>query len=161
MIPQLHLTDPSPNDILSSSKGNRAMECPRCRLDNPEEARFCGHCAAPLSDPSGVPPITVTIRRPQAFRSAGSILAGKFRIIGPIGQGGMGIVYKAEDIKIKRTVALKFLPPDVAVKLKPRARSPIPTSAPFTRSTKTRAGRSSSWSMSKAGASGRKFSKDL
>ncbi len=90
------------------------MKCPKCQTDILDDSQFCSKCGTPIHQgDKAFLSHTRTILRPIDELVPGTELVGKYKIIDVVGKGGMGIVYKAEDTKLKRNVALKFLPPEL------------------------------------------------
>src|SRR5262245_29160884 len=59
----------------------------------------------------------VVAPRPQSSVTftPGSIVGGRYRLVALLGRGGMGEVYRADDLTLDQPVALKFLPEGIAV----------------------------------------------
>jgi serine/threonine-protein kinase len=82
------------------------MKCRSCGTDNEEGRTACRACEAPL-----IPPTVVVV--PQGLQE-GTVFHERYEILASLGQGGMGIVYKARDRSLDEVVAIKVLRPDFA-----------------------------------------------
>jgi serine/threonine-protein kinase len=107
-----------------------ATTCPTCGSAVRDGDRFCPACGTSLDvadSPTGTAPRRAApgsfSPSPAAVRATrspgvapaerfapGAVLLDRYRVVGLVGRGGMGEVYRAFDLKLEQPVALKFLP---------------------------------------------------
>ena len=103
-------------------------DCQNCGANLPEDARFCVDCGAKIETedvvetssvstvsglrtviPGDIPTPDPGKLGPGEILEAGSVIAGQYEIESVLGQGGMGVVYKAKERDTGEAVALKLI----------------------------------------------------
>jgi hypothetical protein len=127
----------------------RSMVCAVCGTERTPEAAACAVCGASPDAPTvaatpTAAPIASSPHGPRRSQTPGggidhgaftpgTLIASRYRIVGLLGRGGMGEVYRADDLTLGQPVALKFLrgdEPTLAARLRDETRTARQVSHP-------------------------------
>jgi hypothetical protein len=126
------------HDIDASSRDDDAcdkmhsMVCAVCGTERPADAGACGVCGT-SSDTPTIAAVSVSGGIDHGAFTPGTLVGTRYRIVGLLGRGGMGDVYRADDLTLGQPVALKFLrgdEPALAARLRDETRTARQVSHP-------------------------------
>src|SRR5205823_13430017 len=88
------------------------MRCVHCANPLPDGSLFCTNCGTDVRDPAATPAASLDdVGVAKLTRLLREETAGEYEIEREIARGGMGVVYLATEIQLRRRVAIKVLPP--------------------------------------------------
>jgi serine/threonine protein kinase len=102
-----------------ASERDDALVCSRCGFSMRTEVNGIGAetvaiAPRPPSSSTSTPRLSLTATVEEGRYIPGTLVAGRYRVIGLLGRGGMGEVYRATDLALAQSVALKILPEEAA-----------------------------------------------
>ena len=90
-------------------------QCVKCGTTLAEGARYCGSCGVRAVDPGAATMLVPGDEQDGLLELIRRQLDGQYDVERELGRGGMAVVFRATEVELSRRVALKVLPPELAL----------------------------------------------